>query len=478
MCEQQSLLFDFSRHADRREDMLALMAQFAGLPPFRSAVVDELELDEDFYRRPLRPEDLPFIKFRKPVTAGRLNLLPSLASQRMLLCINELGVARLPHPNDPDAFLRFSQFYAEEGRVLGELVRSFLEDFAFSFTETGVMATTSAADLVQQFRSLIEIEAGQWGRGFKQLTTNKYVEEGLRFILIQKWCLLPTRKAALSKATALGYFDTIRSDLRPQIASVAASDAMLQALAERCGVSRRQHSYWQFYQAPSLTSCNLLHALASRPDRALALQGASFVAEAVELAFGCLIGQAAALFDMPAGADQMNIDEKVDDLVRRFERVLGQITASYGHVGFRQFGQGMQAAMRLAEGARKDLAEQLGWLGSIDQYLAMARMIESRIQAECPDIDRDTFVEPRDMCSTTHVHNDHRLVVIESGRMVFWGNLGMRLHMEPGDMVLIPQGRLHGSTVISDECTYHQPIIPDAWVKELTTKLNTPRAAE
>jgi quercetin dioxygenase-like cupin family protein len=71
------------------------------------------------------------------------------------------------------------------------------------------------------------------------------------------------------------------------------------------------------------------------------------------------------------------------------------------------------------------------------------------------------------MCSTTHVHDDHRLVVIESGNMVFWGNLGMTLRLAPGEMVLVPEGRLHGSTIESDECTYHQPIIPDAWVRPL-----------
>ncbi len=71
------------------------------------------------------------------------------------------------------------------------------------------------------------------------------------------------------------------------------------------------------------------------------------------------------------------------------------------------------------------------------------------------------------MCSTTHVHNDHRLVTIETGVMHFWGNLGMRLEMNRGDMVLIPDGRLHGSTVLFAECTYHQPIIPDEWVRDV-----------
>lgn len=82
------------------------------------------------------------------------------------------------------------------------------------------------------------------------------------------------------------------------------------------------------------------------------------------------------------------------------------------------------------------------------------------------------------MCSTTHVHNDHRLVVIESGQMVFWGNLGMKLRLQPGEMILVPQGRLHGSSVESDECTYHQPIIPDDWVRSLVGNVDTSCAAE
>ena len=72
------------------------------------------------------------------------------------------------------------------------------------------------------------------------------------------------------------------------------------------------------------------------------------------------------------------------------------------------------------------------------------------------------------MCSPTHVHSDHRLVVVESGDMVFWGNLGMEVRLKPGEMIFIPEGRLHGSSIESDECTYHQPIIPDEWIATLS----------
>ena len=50
--------------------------------------------------------------------------------------------------------------------------------------------------------------------------------------------------------------------------------------------------------------------------------------------------------------------------------------------------------------------------------------------------------------------------------MHFWNNVGPKIALRTGDAVLIPQGRLHGSTVLSGECTYHQPIIPDAMLAE------------
>jgi mannose-6-phosphate isomerase-like protein (cupin superfamily) len=143
------------------------------------------------------------------------------------------------------------------------------------------------------------------------------------------------------------------------------------------------------------------------------------------------------------------------------------VSERYGELGVRAVGTGISLAAAQARSGRANLGDQLRWLASVEKYRDLAKSISARIDAECPDIDRETFVEPREMCSTTHVHDDHRLVVIESGKMVFWGNLGMKLRLEPGEMVLVPEGRLHGSSIESDECTYHQPIIPDEWVRPL-----------
>jgi hypothetical protein len=468
MAIQPQRLFDFSQHAPQRDEAVELIKQFAGQHPFRSAQVEELELDEDFYRRPVRPEDLEFIGFRKPVSLKTIARLPFLAANRLLLSINELKIARLPRDGEPGAIESYRQFYGEQNQMLGSRIRPYLEAFAFNFLADAPVEAEDAAGIAAQLQDLLQTEAGFWGGMLEHLTKADYLEEGLRFALIQNWSLAPSKRHALAGAAAAGYFDLLPLPARPQLSVEAPGDRILHRLAMRCGVSKREHSYWQFYLSSSLASCNLLHALASRPDRALALYGAAFAAEARWLGFGCLVGQAAARLgvEAEAGLDQATITA-LDGLGIRFARLLEAVEERFGAGGLQQVAAGLAAARLLAACARTDIGEQLRWLSAVETYRGFAHRIDQRIQAERPDIDRETFVEPREMCSTTHVHNDHRLVVIESGKMVFWGNLGMTLRLEPGEMVLVPEGRLHGSSIESEECTYHQPIIPDEWIQSL-----------
>ena len=57
--------------------------------------------------------------------------------------------------------------------------------------------------------------------------------------------------------------------------------------------------------------------------------------------------------------------------------------------------------------------------------------------------------------------------MIESGKMHFWNNITHQIELNAGDKVLIPLSRLHGSTVLSGECTYHQPIIPEEILRRI-----------
>jgi len=139
-------LFEFSPYFEMREETLDLIRQFAAHDAFRSAEVEELELDEDFYRRPLRPEDLAFLQFKKPVRAETVSRLPALASQRLLLCLNEVAVARLPRRQNTDDFQRFDDFYSERNQVLGARIRPFLENYAFDFVGREATADATVDD--------------------------------------------------------------------------------------------------------------------------------------------------------------------------------------------------------------------------------------------------------------------------------------------------------------------------------------------
>ncbi|OBR47789.1 peptide synthetase [Paraburkholderia tropica] len=481
MVNESSPLFDFSSFLSGHAEYIGLIREFASAHPFRSAAVEELELDEDFYRRPLRPEDLEFLQFKKPVAAERVSRLPALATQRLLMAINEVGVARFPKDVDAAEFARFDAFYSSANQVLGARIRPFLENYGFTFLGNEAQRSETAADYARRFRGVIEQEERFWGDMFALLLRNNYLLEGLRFIMIQRWCLAPSRRVAVERAAASGYFDCVPAADRPDVAS-ASTDPLLARVAEFVGVTRREHSYWQFYLPTSMAKCNLLYALGSRPDRAFALLGASFVAEAEAVAFATALAKACPHLVMPGGAPDDGEAARTE-LIARFSRALAQVEHRFGREGIFRAGQGFGAGEKMAERARWDLGEQLKWLSAIDRFVEFAEKIDKRIAAECPGIDRETFVEPRDMCSTTHVHNDHRLVVIRSHvsggaiQMHFWGNLGMRHEMKEGDKVLIPDGRLHGSTVVCEECTYDQPIIPEEWIAELMEEVSAPVSA-
>ncbi|POR51586.1 hypothetical protein B0G62_106120 [Paraburkholderia eburnea] len=478
MADNSSALFDFSPYVAQREEILPLIRDFASHHAFRSAAVEELELDEDYFRRPLRPEDLEFLQFKKPVPADRVSRLPSLATQRLLMSLNEVGIARPPKPNAADAnvaigeFARFDAFYGERNQVLGARIRPFLEHYGFTFLGSEGQRGETAARYAERLRAVLAAEQAFWADMFALLVRNDYLVEGLRFIMIQRYSLAPSRRTAVERAVAAGYFDFVASVDRPET-STPATDPMLARVAGFVGATQREHSYWQFYLPTSMAKANLLYALGTRPDRAFPLLGATFAAEAEALAFSAALAKACPHLVQPDGSGSAGVDaaHATDDLVARFSRALAQVEGAYGAEGLYRVGQGFGAGEKLAERGRWDLGEQLKWLSAIDDYIEWAAKIATRIEAECPEIDRETFIEPRDLCSTTHVHNDHRLVVIRSGgvgtQMLFWGNLGMRLEMGEGDKVLIPDGRLHGSTVVCPECTYDQPIIPEEWIAEL-----------
>ncbi|MHA4875363.1 hypothetical protein, partial [Enterococcus faecium] len=82
-------------------------------------------------------------------------------------------------------------FYSDESRILAARIRPFLEAFTFEHVG-GKPMPARPGELVAQLHDHTRAEAANWGGIFTRLVRTDYLNEGLRFILLQKWSLAAT----------------------------------------------------------------------------------------------------------------------------------------------------------------------------------------------------------------------------------------------------------------------------------------------
>ena len=396
-------------------------------------MVDELLLEEDFFRRPLRPEDLDFLEFDQPITDTNFDALCCLMTQRALLSINEADEIRLPLRASVEALKDWRSFYDPALRETAHAFRPDLEAYAFDHLNNG-RALNVGADLENW---LLEAERF-WRNEIETLDRCGYRRDGVEFLLVQTvplWASVPI------------------SDLIPASPEFLEADRALERTAHDLGLRTGRHSYWQFYLPGSLAIANFLRRLHRSALTLSEYAGALLTAQTERLALKLALEP----------ADEARSRSLASKTAQHGATVREHLQSHLGSDVIAAIRAGAGQTANLVELTRAGVSDQLSWISDLSWSQTAARQIYAMIDRVAPDIDRDTFVEPREMCSTTHVHDEHRLVVIESGEMVFWGNIAMRHQMGPGDMILVPVNRLHGSTVISESCTYHQPIIPPEW---------------
>jgi hypothetical protein len=431
-----------------------LLQAFAALPSYRSAMVDELVLDRDFCRRALRPDDLAFIDFSRPIDAESSSSLGALAANRLLLCANESTRVVVPPDRSDRRWAEFRHFYSTRNRALAGLVAPLLERHAL-----GYLIPPSNPEAVLGRRRLLEAIERELARGTGADTSARFIARSApavrdlrRFTLLQFLPFAPTRLSVLD-AVVDGWLAAIEPSARQVLARVERPQVGLAAAGELLELPLERHACWQFYLPRTLALANVLHMLARGPRPFRGLGALLFIA----LATGRFVREHGDV------ADALGV-VGVADVASAADAIVDPVARLYGDDAWDEAAVGFETCARAQEEADRDLGTQLAWLTRVDEFQHVARIIHDRIEHEPVQIKRDTFVEPREMCSTTHVHDDFRLVVVESGEMVFWGMPHMRLVLPAGDMMLVPRHRLHGSSVLTDVCVYHQPIIPESWL--------------
>lgn len=440
-------------------DAMDDVARFASNDNFRSASTAELLIDDSYFRRPVRPEDLALIDFSRPLDRDSLLDLGGLIGHRLLLNAYECRLHR-PPTHAGDAYRKSAQaFYAAESIEAARAAQPFLERFLFSALGGGTGDAVQVRPVAETLREFWDGALQRQTALAADVDRSPTRADDEAFVLIQHAALLPSKQWALRRARGIGLpIDTtlpVPCDTRlPQ----ALADA-----AEQRGLKLDPHRYWQFYLSTALGCTNFLYSACwspAHPHAALAaLVVCSLHLHAFRHAFRSSLFVRAT--DSPAPLD-------MDTVCRDVTAILERDAALYGDGVAAEFALGFAAATRQWALFDADLAQQIDWLATLDRSRQTARRLMARVEQERESIRLDTFVETLDMCSTTHVHNEHRLVVVESGQMVFWANVGMRLHLPEGDMILVPRGRLHGSSITTGTCVYHQPVIPSDWLAQAT----------
>ncbi|WP_261562412.1 peptide synthetase [Frankia tisae] len=458
----------------------ALVRAFAANPAFRAAEWEELTTEDNPYRRPVRPDDLAWLDYATPLRSDTVLRLSGLLGHRMLRNIYDADLLYLPPGRSAAAERDAAAFYSPANRLRGALARPVLEHHLFAFLADdrdpapgpGPEPGGGLPTLRRELHGYWEQRRDHPGEAFRVLGGTRDRREATTFALLQLSAFLPAARTAVARA-ALGEYKLAHPDARGLLLATyqrwVGDAAGWTALLAAAGLQPTVGAYWQLYLNTSLARGNHLHLLSRAPERHAELLGA-YVHQHIDDA-GTAAAWAGAVEDglgaRPAPFVSSLAPTTPGELDRLVDALLTPLLALAGDAALTAFRAGFADARRLRALWDCDLAAQLAWADAIEEHKARARTIDAYLTAEGIEVDLDTFVESSEETSTTHVHDEHRLVMIESGQMHFWNNVTHKISLSDGDKILIPQSRLHGSTVLSGSCTYHQPIIPNDLLQEI-----------
>lgn len=430
---------------------------YADNPLFASARFSELVIDDNPYRRPVRPEDLTFIDYSTPLTRPRAMELSSLIAHRMLLNIFDTRRLLLPVTFTPERWADYQRFYSEQNRVLGDAVRPFLERHVFSYVTDAVPGGALSGDVESLGARLAAIRAGREERAHDLAA---YVAGSPDPARAATTFALQLQASALNAPLGLrpGMVDVGSGSVQGFEVPRGELDGLARDVSQAAGLDFQAHWYFQYYLPSTLAIMNYLNAAFYDHTRAFRFVGAMCARTLDSVA---LLPPYAPLFSTLVRGEErqeqaVTSADAVKDLV---EGVVRPLADRWGPGALAEIARGVEEYTVLQEVHDDDLMTQLRWVDSTQSYVDKARRLERAIRENGIQVKLDTFVESWEECSTTHVHDEDRLLIIESGEMEFWNCFGATHQFKPGDMMFIPKHRLHGSVVQSGQCVYHQPVI-------------------
>ncbi|MGE5291014.1 MAG: hypothetical protein ACM3ML_28220 [Micromonosporaceae bacterium] len=445
------------------EIMREAVESYLACPIFCAARYEELVLDDNPYRRPVRPDDIGLVDFSTPLRRTDFAQLSSLMGHRMLLNIYDTRKLLLPRKLTEDKWRDHKQFYSQKNRFLGDLIRPYLEAHLFTFVrdEANQSEACGAAEAAARIHDIGEQRRAKAEELHKVVSSSPDRDGVIDMLAIQAIAI--SLNAGSQPSPALHGLASAGGppSLSGVFGAVSGTGLLLRRVAESSGILYQPHGYYQYYLPSTLALMNYVNAAAQHPGDVFALAGALMAhaaeARALEetlkpMLAGRLEGVTPGHHLQPGPGLPAEPDVDGEATAELIERIGGEY-------GLREFSRGFEEYAVLLDVHHEDRMRQFTWINSAPEHVQKAKRLHTAIDKHNIRVDLDTFVESWEECSTTHVHDEDRLLVIESGEMEFWNCFGLRHKFRPGDMTFIPRHRLHGSVVLSGKCVYHQPVI-------------------
>ncbi len=452
------------------DDFLQSLNSYAANPVF--ANVEDWFIDDNPYRRPVRPAVLKYQNFEKCLRKNDYNNYSALAAHRLLTNIYESAFVYLPRRHLAKTKADFDLFYADQTLILGETLRPTLERHVFGYLENEISLAGGWTKNIfkDYFQAQFVGAKDNLCPLIKTVYKSSHKEIAAQFLMIQ-FAVDFLSEASAMVSQARGSFGPIQSDLFKIIidefgygVDATKHSTLFEQTLTACGLKPEIHTYWQFYLVTSLALNNYFHYLARDPKKifrylgALAYTEGNFeylcaqMSEMLENVFG--ENAVTHYFDEHAHIDRFHGQTAFND-------ILLKAIDTYGEAVIPEMVKGIEELRLLCEQAERDFNSQITWCDDKVYYQEMASPILKRIkngELKFPILSLD---EPRHELSVTHVHDGDELCIVESGLLEFRHGFGHHVMLKAGDCTLIRKNRLHGALVHSERCVYHIHSIGD-----------------
>lgn len=428
---------------------------------------EEWLITDNPYRRPIRPRILKYLDFGKVLKVGEQLQYSALAAQRMLFNIYEADLMFLPPGGLTESTLAdFRNFYSDENKLLGELIRPTLEKHVFGFLENEVHISGhwSAAALKEYLFAVQAAQQDEPSKTLQVIRTSSNPQDAGRVFLIQLGSDFLSEASPMAR-NVLGSFGSPQSELFKVLIDeygygvhATKHSALFEKTLQSAGLKSDIHAYWQFYLTSSMALSNYFHYVSRCHSRFFRYLGALYFVEAT---FAHICRQMAETLnevfsgqlDVEYFREHIHIDRHHGRMV--FDKILTPIIEQHGEFAIHEILRGFEEVQILQRLADEDFIEQIAWMDRSAYFKSLAPRVAEKLRRGELNFPAQVFVEPKHELSVTHVHDGDELCLIESGVMEFVTGHGRSTLLHAGEGTVIQRNRLHGAIIASEECRYH-----------------------